>query len=223
MILFIPFKENSQRFYNKNFKLFQYTYNYLLNVKFDLSKVYVITDSSVVIEFVKKYGIKTIDEENAKDIKNRNEVIACYNAAKSLDISEFIWLPLTQPLRNYNLISLIENEFNRKEENDFDFVTSFEYVSDRSLFYLKQYEDKFLHNRQPGISRQGRSCQEVRMLDGAIYGVKTNFLERIMNDEQNVLTNFWQGKFKTILNDVPFFVDIDTQDDFEAFKNLKIA
>ena len=44
-----------------------------------------------------------------------------------------------------------------------------------------------------------------------------------MNDEQNVLTNFWQGKFKTILNDVPFFVDIDTQDDFESFKNLKIT
>lgn len=223
MNLFIPFKENSQRFYNKNFKLFQYTYEYLLNINFNMSKVYVITDSSMVEEFVKKYGIKTINEENSVDINNRNEVIACYNAAKSLDIENFIWLPLTQPLRNKNLINLIEEEFNKKEENDFDFVTSFEYVSDRSLFYLKQYEDKFLHDKQLGISRQGRSCQEVRMLDGAIYGVKNGFLEKIMNDEQNVLTNFWQGKFKTILNDVPFFVDIDTKDDFEAFKNLKIT
>lgn len=222
MNLFIPFKENSQRFYNKNFKLFQYTYEYLLSINFNMSKVYVITDSSMVEEFVKKYGIKTINEENSININNRNEVIACYNAAKSLDIENFIWLPLTQPLRNKNLINLIEEEFNKKE-NDFDFVTSFEYISDRSLFYLNQYEDKFLYEKNIKLTRQGRSCQEVRMLDGAIYGVKTNFLERIMNDEQNVLTNFWQGKFKTILNDVPFFVDIDTQDDFEAFKNLKIT
>lgn len=222
MNLFIPFKENSQRFYNKNFKLFQYTYEYLLSINFNMSKVYVITDSSMVEEFVKKYGIKTINEENSIDINNRNEVIACYNAAKCLDIENFIWLPLTQPLRNKNLINLIEEEFNKKE-NYFDFVTSFEYISDRSLFYLNQYEDKFLYEKNIKLTRQGRSCQEVRMLDGAIYGVKTNFLERIMNDEQNVLTNFWQGKFKTILNDVPFFVDIDTQDDFEAFKNLKIT
>ena len=122
MNLFIPFKENSQRFYNKNFKLFQYTYEYLLSINFNMSKVYVITDSSMVEEFVKKYGIKTINEENSVDINNRNEVIACYNAAKSLDIENFIWLPLTQPLRNKNLINLIEEEFNKKE-NDFDFVT----------------------------------------------------------------------------------------------------
>lgn len=222
MNLFIPFKENSQRFYNKNFKLFQYTYEYLLNINFNMSKVYVITDSSMVEEFVKKYGIKTINEENSIDINNRNEVIACYNAAKCLDIENFIWLPLTQPLRNKNLINLIEEEFNKKE-NDFDFVTSFEYISDRSLFYLNQYEDKFLYEKNIKLTRQGRSCQEVRMLDGAIYGVKTNFLKELVKDEQNVLTNFWQGKFKTILNDVPFFVDIDTQDDFEAFKNLKIT
>lgn len=222
MNLFIPFKENSQRFYNKNFKLFQYTYEYLLNINFNMSKVYVITDSSMVEEFVKKYGIKTINEENSIDINNRNEVIACYNAAKSLDIENFIWLPLTQPLRNKNLINLIEEEFNKKE-NDFDFVTSFEYISDRSLFYLNQYEDKFLYEKNIKLTRQGRSCQEVRMLDGAIYGVKTNFLKELVKDEQHVLTNFWQGKFKTILNDVPFFVDIDTQDDFESFKNLKIS
>lgn len=220
MILFIPFKENSQRFYNKNFKLFQYTYNYLLNINFNMSKVYVITDSSMVEEFVKKYGIKTINEENSVDINNRNEVIACYNAAKSLDIENFIWLPLTQPLRNKNLINLIEEEFNKKE-NDFDFVTSFEYISDRSLFYLNQYEDKFLFEKNIKLTRQGRSCQEVRMLDGAIYGVKTNFLKELVKDEKNVLNNFWQGKFKTILNDVPFFIDIDTEEDFNAFKNLK--
>ena len=115
---------------------------------------------------------------------------------------------------------MIEEEFNNKE-NDFDFVTSFEYVSDRSLFYLNQYEDKFLYEKNIKLTRQGRSCQEVRMLDGAIYGVKTNFLKELVKDEKNVLNNFWQGKFKTILNDVPFFIDIDTEEDFNAFKNLK--
>ena len=59
-------------------------------------------------------------------------------------------------------------------------------------------------------------CKQMKMLDGAIYGIKLSFAEKIINAE-DINAAFWAGNFKAINNDVDFFIDIDTLNDMQKF------
>ena len=59
-------------------------------------------------------------------------------------------------------------------------------------------------------------CKQMKMLDGAIYGIKTEFAKKILN-EDDINAAFWAGNFKAIENKVYFFVDVDTMDDMKKF------
>lgn len=60
------------------------------------------------------------------------------------------------------------------------------------------------------------------MLDGAIYGVRRDFMEKIrLSDDVNAA--FWAGNFIAIKNEVDFFIDVDTPADMSRFAQLSSA
>lgn len=65
-------------------------------------------------------------------------------------------------------------------------------------------------------------CKQMKMLDGAIYGIKTEFAKKILN-EDGINAAFWAGNFKAIENKVDFFIDVDTVDDMKKFQLLNSA
>ena len=59
-------------------------------------------------------------------------------------------------------------------------------------------------------------CKEMKMLDGAIYGVKKDFMDKVLK-AADINAAFWAGNFIAIKNDVDFFIDIDTKADMRKF------
>lgn len=59
------------------------------------------------------------------------------------------------------------------------------------------------------------------MVDGALYLVKTSFAEHAVNASGDTNASFWSGKFLAVKHDVPFFIDIDYEEDFKKFGLLR--
>ena len=161
MKIIIPFKEVSSRCPNKNFILFPYVMSWIDSQKVDHSEIYVVSNSSKVEQFVRCHKVNFIYE---KPQKNPNDIIATATVANELCVDEYILLPLTQPVRDNQLIQKVENQLKKK---DCDFVTTYQKITDRSLFYLND-NLKFEHQSK---NRKGCMCPEVKMLDGAIYNI----------------------------------------------------
>jgi len=57
------------------------------------------------------------------------------------------------------------------------------------------------------------------MIDGAIYGMRTEFMLKVMESSDSN-HEFWNGNFEIIENDVDFFLDIDNEKDMRQFQIL---
>lgn len=207
--IIIPFKETSIRCPEKNFYLFPYTLEWLYEQDVYPQDIYVVSNSKRVEDLVTENNLNFVREsENGEYL---GDIEASYTVAKKLNVPYYIFLPLTQPIRNKNLIDQIRS---LKDEN-FDFVTTYQNISDRSIYYIDN-NDKFIH---PSKNRKGCLCPSFKMLDGSIYGIKTAFIESIINSE-DINASFWNGKFKTIYNDVNLFLDVDTKKDLSVFMGI---
>lgn len=207
--IIIPFKETSVRCQNKNFILFPYAIQWLDRQNAPRSSVYVVSTSDKVKDIAQQYNVNFVEEA---ECKNPNNIVAAATVAKQLDAEAYIELPLTQPVKNANLI---KNVVDALQSSACDFVTTYQTITDRSLFYLDD-NLKFLNKSK---NRKGCMCKEMKMLDGAIYGIKLSFAEKIINAE-DINAAFWAGNFKAINNDVDFFIDIDTLNDMQKFAQL---
>ena len=207
--IIIPFKETSSRCPNKNFTLFPYAIQWLERQNISKSGIYVVSKSNRVENIAQQYKVNFVYEI---ECKNPNNIIAAATVAKQLDVNAYIELPLTQPVKNANLIKDVVDAL---QSSDCDFVTTYQTVTDRSLFYLDD-NLKFLNESK---NRKGCMCKEMKMLDGAIYGIKLSFAEKII-DAEDINAAFWAGNFKAIKNNVDFFIDIDTKTDMKKFSQL---
>lgn len=209
--IIIPFKETSVRCPNKNFILFPYVIKWLDKQNINHQNIYVVSSSNKVEDFISQYNIKYIYEHNHQ---KSNDTLAAAYTAKDLNVENYFLLPITQPIRSTSLINNISTIL-VQENNPYDFITTHQLITDRSLFYLTD-DDKFI---TPSYNRKGCMCKEVKMIDGAIYGIKTSFSNKIINST-DINHDFWSGNFKTIENSVDFFLDIDTQKDMKKFNIL---
>lgn len=57
------------------------------------------------------------------------------------------------------------------------------------------------------------------MIDGAIYGMRTEFMLKVIESPDSN-HEFWNGKFEIVENDVEFFLDIDHKKDMRQFQIL---
>lgn len=202
-IILIPAKEKSLRCPNKNLMLIDWTIDYLGD---NISRTVLITDSDELIEVAQKNGLKYY-KSNIVD----GELKAMYDFLEKINYQReyFIHLPLTQPLRENDLIDRLDNK-----ETDKDFIVSSNRIVNRNIFNIK--DDKFIYE---SFERKGCLCDSVNSIDGAIYKINFNFLSKIFLTD-NINHYFWNGNFETINNNMPF-LDIDEIEDLKCFYNLK--
>ena len=204
-LILIPAKKISKRCPGKNQELLEWTIDWLDSLR---HRSILITDSLDMINIAKSKGMSTWFSEN-----NSGEFSCFYEYLEYIQYSEddFIYLPLTQPLREVDLIERILS----RDITDYDFITSYCNLPDRRIFEVNDLGE-FVY---PSLSgRKGVFCMNQKIIDGSIYRIKTNFLKNIIKeDDQNVA--FWNGKKGLIENNMPF-LDIDTVEDLHKFKNL---
>lgn len=201
-IILIPAKGHSVRCPGKNIKLLEWTSNYLGK---NSNRAMVITDSNDIIEESKKFNLHffkssiTTDELSAMlDYLEKNNYQRDY----------FIYLPLTQPLREIELIDILDNIETKK-----DFIVSKNKYINRDIFTIN--DNSFITQ---SLERKGCLCTRDNCIDGAIYKISVEFLKKV-NSSNNVNHDFWNGDFETITNNMPF-LDIDEIEDLNSFNNL---
>ena len=205
--ILITAKDISIRCPGKNLVLFKFLLKYYLGDYF--SRVTLISNSNDLINLAKENNIKSYfhpgvngEFQCAWDYLKENDL---------LSVGSFILLPLTQPLREVGLMNRILEE----SISDYDFITTYTNYPDRKLFEVTD-DGKFKYPSPQG--RLGRLCGSNKILDGALYRIKVEFLSQVINSPNHNF-HFWSGNFKLIKNKMPF-LDIDTPEDLEKLQNL---
>lgn len=216
--IILPFKEKSVRCPDKNFILYTATIEWLMREGISPNDVYVVTKSSVVIDFVHResrsfgFPVNVLRESD----KSTCDLDSSAYAALGLNCKAYYMLSLSSPFRSSGLLksmaSMLSDNF-----DTYDFVTTYETVTDRSLFYI---DEKGQFKRE-SRHRRGSMCPVERMLDGSAYLIKTDFAKEFISGDTNTVNHsFWSGKFGCVKNYTHFFIDVDTPDDMLRYKLL---
>ena len=210
MTIFITVKEESKRCPNKNLILLPYVLNNFSNY---LKEIIVITDSIEIKKIAGDFGVKeTFLEDKRVQVSEFNSI---YNYLsknnKFSEISEFIYLPVTQPFSSEELL----NSISSLDLLDYDFSTTYSIIPDRKIFLLNN-DNSFKYN---SYERKGSLCGELKMIDGAIYRIKTEFLEKIISSD-NINHCFWNESKILFLENNNLFLDIDTPRDLFLFQEI---
>lgn len=211
--ILIPMKGISKRCPGKNKKLLPFTVKFLTDQDCKKNAI-VISDSLELLNFASNYGLNTSLEIRKE---GQDELVSCYNFIKETKHKEFILLPVTQPFRDKNVIRkccLLYEKINNK----IDFITSYTEIPNRERFYLNFQDDIPLFKNKHTV-RKGESCTTIPMIDGAIYLIKTEFIQKVILSQQRN-SAFWNGRFRCVKNEAPF-MDVDTLRDIEGIKLLK--
>ena len=210
MTIFITVKGESKKCPNKNLILLPYILN---NFSELLKEIVVITDSLRLKEIAEKFKVKEVFLEN-KEVQV-SEFNSIYNYLsknnKFSEISEFIYLPVTQPFSSEELLENISS----LDLSNYDFSTTYSIVPDRKIFLLND-DNSFKYN---SYERKGSLCSELKMIDGAIYRIKTKFLEKIISSD-NINHCFWNESKILFLENNNLFLDIDTPRDLFLFQEI---
>lgn len=209
MITFITVKGTSKRCPRKNHKLLPYVLKQISH----FLDVVVITDDKELKCIAEKFNVEVFIEE--KGVQH-SELHSIYNylikTQRLNEIECFLHLPVTQPLRSYELIMNISFT----DITDYDFATSYSIVPNRKIFLLND-DNTFMYE---SYERKGVLCNNVKMIDGCAYKIKTSFLIKILNSD-NVNHSFWnESKIKFIENKDDIFIDVDTPKDLKKIENL---
>lgn len=211
--ILIPIKGMSRRCPNKNRNLLPFTIKLLKHIQC-LKNCVVISDCVDLLLFAEKYNIKTHLE--IRDA-NQDELMSCHNYIKESDSQAFILLPVTQPFRNKDLIKNCYLSY-LESIDQVDFITSFTETANRERFHLEMKTG--IHTfKYKNKNKMGELCSPIKMIDGAVYLIKSSFIEKIATFG-NTNKAFWKGRFKCVENQSPF-MDVDTVYDMENIELLR--
>ena len=205
---FITVKGNSSRCPGKNIKLLPY----VLDQCKDLFNITVITDSLDIENICKEYNIDCFIEDRSIQTCEFNSIYQYLKITGEV-LSEFIHIPVTQPIRNEETLLKIRD----MELGEYDFITTYSIISNRKIFLLD--EDKnFIYE---SYERKGSLCKDSKMVDGALYKISYNCLGRVIKSE-NINHAFWnKSKIKFIENTTGLFLDVDEPRDLRLFEIYK--
>lgn len=211
--ILIPMKGISKRCPGKNKKLLPFTVKFLMEQDYK-KNVVIISDSPELLNLANDYGLDTCLEVWKE---NQDELVSCYNFIKDTMHKAFILLPVTQPFRDKNIIQkccLLYEKINK----EIDFITSYTEIPNRERFYLNFQDDiPFFKNKH--TVRKGELCTTIPMIDGAVYLIKTEFIQKVILAQQRN-SAFWSGRFRCVKNEAPF-MDVDTLKDLEDIELLE--
>lgn len=209
MIVFITVKGESKRCPRKNHKLLPYVLDKLSN----FLDIVVITDDLELKQIAEQYNVEVYLESKEVQKSEFHSIYHYLHSTNKLnDIKEFIYLPVTQPFKSHELIMNV----GFSDITDYDFATSYIIIPNRKIFLLND-DNTFMYD---SFERKGSLCEDVKMIDGSIYKIKTEFLIKTINSD-NVNNFFWnKSKIKFVENRDDFFIDIDTPKDLNKFYKI---
>lgn len=207
----LPFKRNSERIPNKNFKLFhgkplyKWTLKTLLSIKF-IKKIIINTDA---VDFIDKELIK---KEKKIYVRNRPYDICGDDVSMNKIIEDdinyngsglYLMTHTTNPLISINtIINGINLFFKENKENNID-----------SLFTVNKFQSRFYFSNLTAINHSKENLLPTQKLN-PIFEENSNFYIFSSN-------SFYENKNRIgknpLMFETPFFesIDIDTFDDWE--------
>lgn len=210
--ILIPVKGHSERCHRKNYRLLPYTASYLYGLGLQ-DRACVITDAEDLQRLAFSLGLKVHLETRHP---RQDELTSCWNYAVAQHLGAFFLCPVTQPFRGHLLIPRMQALY-EGAGGDWDFLTTISAMPDRRQFFVRRTagEYQFVHESK---NRKGCDCPGVYMIDGALYLIKTSFLQQVMV-AKDANEAFWRGRFTCVENEAPF-MDIDTVEDMQRFEFL---
>lgn len=212
--ILIPVKHYSLRCPGKNKTLLPYITEFLRKEN-RLQDAVVISDSLPMLDEARSLSLKTHFETREEW---QDELVSCWNYMNSINCERFFLCPVTQPFKSAALFEKMENELAGNKLQT-DFICTATNVPNREIFYLQDKETDFWKFQQTASNRKGALCPEQLMIDGALYLIRTSFLEKVISSA-DPNASWWGGNFKCVVNDAPF-MDIDTPQDMQKFNFLR--
>lgn len=211
---FITVKGKSERCPGKNIKLLPY----VLEQCSSYLDITVITDDIFIKRVCDKYNVDCFIEDKSVQTSEFNSIYNYLVKTNQLDIiKEFVYLPVTQPIRNNETIMNVAYS----DLTSYDFATTYSIVANRKIFLLN---DDFTY-QYDSYERKGSLCKDTKMIDGYVYKIKTEFLVRIINSESPNHVFWNESKIKFVKNTTGIFLDVDEPRDlkmFEIYKNFEL-
>lgn len=211
---FITVKGKSERCPGKNIKLLPY----VLEQCSSYLDITVITDDIFIKRVCDKYNVDCFIEDKSIQTSEFNSIHNYLVKTNQLDIiKEFVYLPVTQPIRNNETIMNVAYS----DLTSYDFATTYSIVANRKIFLLN---DDFTY-QYDSYERKGSLCKDTKMIDGYVYKIKTEFLVRIINSESPNHVFWNESKIKFVKNTTGIFLDVDEPRDlkmFEIYKNFEL-
>ena len=195
--IFITVRGNTKDIFEQNKEALKFSFIYINKANL-FNQTYIISDNKDLINYAKELGfINTIFYPcgNDKDIKYL-EYLATYRFAVENNYRPD-WIILLNIDQIFKFHSLLVDCINNIDDK-FDVVASYTEISDRSHFFV----DESLN------SKESKSCKHkllssehhrVKMVDAAIYAIKTSFAFECMNYD-DPSEHFWNGKIKFFEN-----------------------
>ena len=214
--ILIPARGGSKGIKNKNLKIFNkkpliyWSIKQALDSKFS-SDIYVTSDSTNILNYAKKFNIKTISRPKhlAKDGSSTEDAILHFIKKSKIFYDNIILLQPTSPLRKKNDINNAYNLFMKKKCNSLFSVSSF---SDFTVW--KQSNKKIVPFSYNPNSRLGRQKQTKYFIEnGSIYIFKSKLISKIMNRIDVKSFNIYK------MNKLQFF-EIDDLEDLKICENI---
>lgn len=207
---FITVKGKSERCPGKNIKLLPY----VLEQCSSYLDITVITDDIFIKRICDKYNVDCFIEDKSVQTSEFNSIYNYLVKTNQLDIiKEFLYLPVTQPIRNNETIMNVAYS----DLTGCDFATTYSMVPNRKIFLLN---DDFTY-QYDSYERKGSLCKDTKMIDGYVYKIKTECLIRIIASN-NINNEFWnKSKIKFVKNTTGIFLDVDEPRDLKMFEMYK--
>lgn len=210
--IFITARGNDKSTFKKNKEALKFSYLFIRNQNL-FEQTYIISDNKDMLEYALKIGFKyTIYYPcgSNKDIKYL-EYLATYRFAVDNNYRPdwIIILNINQLFKDNSLLVDCINNIDDK----FNVVASYTEISNRSNFYIN---DK-LELVETSLNSHLLSSEyhRVRMIDAAIYAIKTSFAFECM-EYDDPSKHFWSTKIKYFKNK-SLFTDIYELQDINKY------
>ena len=209
--IFITARGNDKDTFKKNKEALKFSYLFIKEQNL-FGQTYIISDNKEMLDYAIELGFKyTIHYPcgSQKDVKYL-EYLATYRYAVEMDYKPdwIIILNINQLFKdNSLLIDCITNI-----DDNYNVVASYTEISNRSHFFI---DESLLNTNKEKSHLLSSEYQRVKMVDAAIYAIKTTFAFECMeyNDPSE---HFWNTNIKYFKNK-SLFTDIYELEDINKY------
>ena len=214
--IFITVRGNSEEIVNKHKEALKFAYLFIKEQDL-FEQTYIISDNkNDILNYAVELGFKHIIYYPCgcqKDLKYL-EYMATYRFAVETNYHPdwILLLNINQLFLSQRLVA----DCIRNIDDKYDVVASYTEISNRSHFFV----DESLNNKEKQNDKHLLSSEydRVKMVDAAVYAVKTEFAFSCM-DYADPSEHFWNGKIKYFKN-TSVYTDIYTIDDIYKYYSV---